>query len=153
MKEEEKGVMQPNTIWALVPIGVVIIIAAAVWFIIFPDSKNVLSVACGAGVALITMGVVLFINGNRMRKKYPQRIRELEIINGDERNIQINYKAKAKAFDIITVSVSFAFMVFLIFSILYSDVLMLAVGVVLCVIGSTMALCFVLLNRKYQKEM
>ena len=138
--------------WALVLIGIILVITGAVWVTIIPDSNDNSGTVCGVGIGLIIIGTLL-LNGDRMRRKYPQRTRDLEILNADERNLQIMYKAKAKAFDIILVSTSFAMLLFLLGSIIYTDKLLLEVGVALCVILSMMSLILILFNRKYQKEM
>jgi len=138
--------------WALVLIGIILVIAGAVWVTIIPDSNDNSGTVCGVGIGLIIIGTLL-LNGDRMRRKYPQRTRDLEILNADERNLQIMYKAKAKAFDIILVSTSFAMLLFLLGSIIYTDKLLLEVGVALCVILSMMSLILILFNKKYQKEM
>jgi len=138
--------------WALVLIGIILVIAGAVWVTIIPDSNDNSGVVCGAGISLIFVGA-LFLNGDRIRKKNPQRTRELEILNADERNLQIMYKAKAKAFDIIAISTSLAVLLFLYSWLIYAEKLLLWVAVVLSVFSTLMMLGFLLLQRKYQKEM
>lgn len=145
MKREGVG---RNILFSL--IGLVILIAGFVSAKLLADARGVLLtlpyVFIGIGAGIFGGNLGTSITKHHM-KKNPQLARQAEIESKDERNITINYKAKAKAYELM--QMVFGALI-LAFALMQTDL-----HVVLSLIAAYLFIVFSMLYylNKYNKEM
>lgn len=137
--------MKNKGCWLLLALGILIIaVGGFVLYGIVP--KPVGGVSIGIGGALIGITVSELLK-RRMLEKNPAVKRKMEIDERDERNITINSRAKAKAFDAMTPVFGMTMLVLIL-----TDV---ALYVTLLGVGAYLAMYIVYFFNlsKYNKEM
>jgi len=160
MKGDEKDAMKPNKrrsklggrngillSLALVIIGVVFTLVLATLSMVnysWPSEISE-SAVTGIGIGFIVVGVLLLFLYRKMED--PTYAKEMAVLGTDERNVMINYKARAKAFDIVLLTVCVLFAISMIFSVAIQLILPLNFILVVGLLSN------LLLQRKYKKEM
>jgi flagellar biogenesis protein FliO len=131
-------------------LGFVVMVAGILLAVLWPDNQGIMltlpyvCIGIGAGIFGGCLGTSIRIH---LLKKNPQASRQNEIEARDERNIAINNKAKAKAFDL---------MKFLFCGLILAFALLQAsLWVVLSMVAAYLLLIFSMLYfiNKFQKEM
>ncbi|MDD4772997.1 MAG: hypothetical protein PHZ09_05260 [Eubacteriales bacterium] len=83
--------------------GFMLLTAGLILAVSLPDAQNIMRtlpyimIGIGSGIFGVNLGAAI---QNHLLKKDPRAARQLEIETKDERNIAINTKAKAKAYDL-----------------------------------------------------
>lgn len=131
-------------------LGFVMLIAGIMLAIFMPNAQGFMLtlpyilVGVGAGIFGGNLGTAI---KNQHLKKDPKAYKQIEINTKDERNIAINNRAKAKAYDIMLIAFSALILAFALMQVELYVVLAL-VGVYLFVVSSMVFYIY-----KYHKEM
>ena len=169
-KREKSDAYRQTITWGFIIVGIMIL-AVGIWYwfhyvppyVEITDSGEVIiqgsdsdpsGIMIGTGAGLIIWGAIFFSRSRRLRKN-PQHARDMEVMQIDERNLLIENKARAKAFEISAISVMAILLFCVVLSPFYTGehwLFFYMDGVILCILF-VMMISYFLFYRKYTKEM